>query len=55
MPGLSGGGVSNVNVNTATKTITATVSGEAGFLKVTGASKVKSVTLVGTTLTVVYE
>ena len=55
VPGLSGGGVSNVNVNTETKTITATVSGDAAFLKVTGATKIKSVTLVGTTLTVVYE
>jgi len=57
VPGLSGAGVSNVNVNTATKTITATVSNEssAGFLKVTGATAIKSVTLVGSTLTVVYE
>jgi len=56
-PGLSGDGISNVNVNTATKTITATVSNTAasGFLKVSGASKIKSVTLVGSTLTVVYE
>jgi hypothetical protein len=54
IPGITGG-VSNVSVNTATKTITATTTGEAGFLTVTGATKIKSVTLVGTTLTVVYE
>jgi len=54
IPGITGG-VSNVSVNTATKTITATTTGDAGFIKVTGATKIKSVTLVGTTLTVVYE
>jgi len=57
VPGLGGDGVSNVNVNTETKTITATVSNTAssGFLKVSGASKIKSVTLVGSTLTIIYE
>ena len=54
IPGVTGG-VSNVSVNTETKTITATTTGDAGFLKVTGATKIKSVTLVGTTLTIVYE
>ncbi len=54
IPGITGG-VSNVSVNTATKTITATTTGEAGFVKVTGATRIVSVTLVGTTLTVVYE
>jgi hypothetical protein len=54
IPGITGG-VSNVSVNAATKTITATTTGDAGFIKVTGATKIKSVTLVGTTLTVVYE
>jgi hypothetical protein len=54
IPGITGG-VSDVSVNAATKTITATTTGDAGFIKVTGATKIKSVTLVGTTLTVVYE
>jgi hypothetical protein len=56
-PGLDGAGISNVNVNTATKTITATVTATStsGFIKVTGASKIKSVTLAGTTLTIVYQ
>jgi hypothetical protein len=57
VPSLPGATLTDVVVNTATKTITAKApaGSNTGFLKVDGVGRIVSVTLVGDVLTVVYE